>query len=385
MCHCIVINYECCIKGIELVILYCIADNMTPTTYFVAVDGVSNSLRTKFLKKLENKSKNVKVHTMQGFDLGVDFDSFTNDAAMVYARRLKYEERFVNNFETVHVFNQMPASLLIAQLLHKRHTSDEFDADASKLVESINFGKLCEGYKCYVLLDKNRSSKKGYAKKENDIYELLALKCKFTVLEIDEDDDDHDKQAQQFATRFYEDQFKWTRVDSCHVYSRHFPRTTHLIAGFDLDDTLIVTKSRQTFPQDEFDWQFKYEKKIIYYKMRKLLEAGYTVVVFTNQNGIQYGHVKLETMVNKIRYITDELNLPITVVMSTLRDFYRKPHTGMLDRIVANEIPSYVPRYRWIYVGDNVKGTSFDDSDFAQAAKMTYFDDSNFFNLNVMF
>ena len=55
---------------------------------------------------------------------------------------------------------------------------------------------------------------------------------------------------------------------------------TEKLAGFDMDWTLIKTKSGKTFAQSAHDWQFLYECTAE--KLRKLNEDSYQVVVFTN-------------------------------------------------------------------------------------------------------
>lgn len=63
------------------------------------------------------------------------------------------------------------------------------------------------------------------------------------------------------------------------------------IAGYDLDGTIITTKSEKRFPQDVDDWKlFPYVAS----KLTNLQQDGYKIVFFTNQNGISLGKYKVE-------------------------------------------------------------------------------------------
>ena len=55
------------------------------------------------------------------------------------------------------------------------------------------------------------------------------------------------------------------------------------IAAFDLDYTLIQTKSGRRFPKDKDDWKLMFPN--ISDKLKKL--EGYSIVVFTNQKNIE--------------------------------------------------------------------------------------------------
>jgi len=360
---------------------------MSPTSYLVAVDGVSSVLRDKFLKVLQQED-NVKVHTVEQFHIDLEEMMVHNDdtnAALLYARRIKYDEQFVNSIDAIHVFDRLPASILLYQLL-KIKDDNNFTDKAKQLVSDLKMNDICANYKCFILLDVNRHKSEGLAKILNFFYGLLAYKLMgdymVLVCEIDENSN-HDQQAAKFLQQFNNQRYNWKTVRTCHIYRHNFPRTTCLLAGFDLDNTLIMTRSRQLFPEDRHDWQFKYDKEIIKHKLRRLLYAGFMLVVFTNQNGIQFGHISLQDMTGKINDILRELDLPMMVVMATFRDFFRKPHTGMMDLIVE-KMPKNVSRRKWFFIGDNVNGTSFDDSDFAEATGIQFINDSNFFNMNIM-
>lgn len=62
------------------------------------------------------------------------------------------------------------------------------------------------------------------------------------------------------------------------------------IAGFDMDGTLIVTKSGKRFAKDAEDWKW-FDAKRVPEKLAQLVEDGFELVLFSNQNGIDKGNV----------------------------------------------------------------------------------------------
>lgn len=61
------------------------------------------------------------------------------------------------------------------------------------------------------------------------------------------------------------------------------------ILFIDLDNTIIETKSGNTFPQDANDWKFK---KNALYRMCQALDEYDFIVIITNQAGIEEGYIK---------------------------------------------------------------------------------------------
>ncbi len=92
------------------------------------------------------------------------------------------------------------------------------------------------------------------------------------------------------------------------------------IAAFDLDWTLIATKSGAKFPQDKFvmqtrvlcalkleqDWKFLYEK-IIPEKLVQLQHSGFRIVIFSNQGGNKQN--KVDDVTSKIHAISSQVCL----------------------------------------------------------------------------
>lgn len=98
-------------------------------------------------------------------------------------------------------------------------------------------------------------------------------------------------------------------------------RTTSCI--FDLDGTLIVTKSKRKFPKDENDWIFN--KDII----NRIIDlANYSsIIIITNQlkaNDLWY---------NKMKHIISILEFPVKVYIIQKYNIYRKPFPTLLNML----------------------------------------------------
>lgn len=146
------------------------------------------------------------------------------------------------------------------------------------------------------------------------------------------------------------------------------------IASFDMDDTLIATKTGMKFARDEFDWKWKYAS--IPDILRKMYRNKYIICVFTNQGkkdkkGCKETHADIIS--RKIDAIIADLGIPVQFYMATGKDTFRKPCNGMwmemLNRngLTADQIST---KYSF-YCGDAAgrKG-DFSDSDRAFASNV---------------
>ncbi|EWC45846.1 hypothetical protein DRE_04853 [Drechslerella stenobrocha 248] len=110
------------------------------------------------------------------------------------------------------------------------------------------------------------------------------------------------------------------------------------VAAFDLDSNLIETKSGRKFGKEADDW--KWWHATVPQRLRKAVDEGYRLVVFTNQNGLKLDSPKHEKQVKdwkqKINFIATALNLPLLVYAATATDFYRKPRLGMYERLLSD-------------------------------------------------
>lgn len=95
------------------------------------------------------------------------------------------------------------------------------------------------------------------------------------------------------------------------------------ILSFDMDDTLIKTKSGAKFPKDTKDWVFWHDKVVP--KLKEWSAKGFKIVIFTNQNGISKGHTTEAQIKEKIENITQKVGVPVQALIASADDSYRKP------------------------------------------------------------
>lgn len=123
------------------------------------------------------------------------------------------------------------------------------------------------------------------------------------------------------------------------------------IASYDIDGTIIITKSGKVFATDVSDW------KIIFPEVKSCLknlhENDFKIVFFTNQNGIEKGKILLADFKLKVENILKELEVPIQVFISVSSGIYRKPSTGMWDYLTNNTNGNIIiDKNKSFYVGD---------------------------------
>ncbi|KAJ5736752.1 uncharacterized protein N7483_001877 [Penicillium malachiteum] len=108
------------------------------------------------------------------------------------------------------------------------------------------------------------------------------------------------------------------------------------IAAFDLDSTLIKTRSGNTFPRSADDWQW-WDGSVAT-KLGSLHEEGYQVVIFSNQKKISIqkelkagktDSKSLAMFKEKLTAIMSALDIPMSVYAATQATEYRKPRLGM--------------------------------------------------------
>eukprot|EP01065_Artemidia_motanka_P053536 TRINITY_DN9959_c0_g1_i1.p1 TRINITY_DN9959_c0_g1~~TRINITY_DN9959_c0_g1_i1.p1 ORF type:complete len:575 (+),score=184.58 TRINITY_DN9959_c0_g1_i1:66-1727(+) len=98
------------------------------------------------------------------------------------------------------------------------------------------------------------------------------------------------------------------------------------IAGFDMDWTLIRTKSGATFPKNAHDWMLWHDK--VPSKLKALQEDGYKICIFTNQGGVLKGKETIGNIQMKIDNIQKALGVPLLAVIACGDDVFRKPRVN---------------------------------------------------------
>ena len=104
-------------------------------------------------------------------------------------------------------------------------------------------------------------------------------------------------------------QYVWQSFynDLLHVCEAGDVQSSEKIAGFDIDGTIITTKSGRVFPIDNKDWRLLYENRTRD-KLESLYREGYKIVFITNQAGLATGKLKLEDFRVKVEDIIRKLN-----------------------------------------------------------------------------
>ena len=177
----------------------------------------------------------------------------------------------------------------------------------------------------------------------------------------------------------------WIKQETLLIYnSNNNFKNNNKIISFDLDDTIIKTKSNKKlpegvslkakpsgkldfpegvslkakpsgklgFPIDKNDQEFKYNSN------KKLLEeynkGDTNIVIFTNQSSITkngYNKEIEDDIRNKIEDIIEKINIPIDVFISISNDKYRKPNNLMWDKMIEMRNKQFDLK-KCLYVGD---------------------------------
>ena len=146
-----------------------------------------------------------------------------------------------------------------------------------------------------------------------------------------------------------------TKVECCEcgtlLVLRYGPQCpSEKIAAFDLDSTLIETSSGRKFATGPKDWKLMVN---VQEKLELIQKSGYRIIIFTNQGGLSRGKPTQADLKEKIQAIAAKVNLPVVVMVSSGRDIYRKPCTGMWDYVIQNENGGIKPNLSYcFFVGD---------------------------------
>ncbi|CAM9401545.1 unnamed protein product [Ascophyllum nodosum] len=126
--------------------------------------------------------------------------------------------------------------------------------------------------------------------------------------------------------------------------------STHILA-FDMDETLIKTKSGKRFGDGGGDWQLMYGN--IPSALKAWYQRGYKVAIISNQLGVGKGKVDKRSLQLKVEAIVKALKVPVEVYLACQDDYYRKPRPGcweLLSRVNNGSLD--VLAEACLYVGD---------------------------------
>ena len=120
------------------------------------------------------------------------------------------------------------------------------------------------------------------------------------------------------------------------------------IASFDLDSTLIKTKSKKRFAGDEHDWEF-YSKNVIE-KLKSLYDRDFIIIIITNQAGLKNDKT-INVWRKKMDEILSQINLPIKLYASTSHNKFRKPLPTLLLKFYEDYVVESINKESF-YCGD---------------------------------
>jgi len=115
------------------------------------------------------------------------------------------------------------------------------------------------------------------------------------------------------------------------------------IAAFDLDDTIIVPSGGGKWARSATSW--KWWDQSVPTKLKSLHDAGYLVVILSNQGNIslkdntkalQKDSVSLGNLKSQIGSIFRQIDFPISIYAATSQDKYRKPRVGMWEEMLED-------------------------------------------------
>lgn len=145
------------------------------------------------------------------------------------------------------------------------------------------------------------------------------------------------------------DAFLVDKIDSVVVKNYSSP-SSKMVAGFDMDSTLINTKSGKTFALSPDDWVLWAPEVVP--KLQELHKQGYKLVIITNQGGVEKGTTTVEDVQARIDAFQAAVGTPMLSIMLTKDDIYRKPLPAAWDLLEKFNGGVTILKDKSFYCGD---------------------------------
>lgn len=170
--------------------------------------------------------------------------------------------------------------------------------------------------------------------------------------------------------------------DELKPVSKDKPNTPITVWGFDMDSTLITTKSGKTFATDENDWIPWNDKVTEMFRSKETDDVW--IVIFTNQLAVSKGKVTIDTLSKKFKAVIDYYGIgaKTAIYILTEKDKYRKPHTHAWSFFIDNHKDCTIDMKLSFYCGDAAgRRTDFSSSDryFAHNIGLKFLTPEQFF------
>lgn len=172
----------------------------------------------------------------------------------------------------------------------------------------------------------------------------------------------------------------WELIDNKEllIYTPTDMQHTSKIASFDVDGTIIKTKSGKRFPTSTDDWVLNFSK--IPLCLKELYKDNFKIVFFTNQSGVGNDSTKINDFKTKIETILKTLSVPVQVFVALKKTIYRKPMLGMWHTLEnCKNVGTKIDKNNSFYVGD---AAGREDS-WAPQKKKDHSSADRFFAINV--
>jgi bifunctional polynucleotide phosphatase/kinase len=135
-----------------------------------------------------------------------------------------------------------------------------------------------------------------------------------------------------------------------YLWSKTLP-SCNKVAAFDIDHTIITTKSGKNFPTNAQDW--KWFDKCVPDKLKDLNDKGYRILFITNQAGIEKQKVSFAELKSKFEAMLVELDIPVFIFIATGENHFRKPSVEIWRFFLKNCNKSIeIDHNESFYVGD---------------------------------
>jgi DNA 3'-phosphatase len=362
-------------------------------SYRLSLGGVACTTKSTILKNLYFRDLTVHLTDYKELHDKYKFDHRVGGILYVAHRYMNIIEQLKNkdDFETaLQIYDRHPMESIVYETMRQNIDLEETrkifdDCAAMGLVFDFKpiIMRIKPGTESHVVrMMKERGNgidlmDEKYVRDQNERFEIFARSFGADEYIIDCSKNITEQQI-EIKQYFFNLIYKWYLVnDSLYVYEYKLPIMNKKIAAFDLDGTLIETKSGEVYEKDSEDWKWKYYD--IYSTFVHLIKKKYTIVIVTNQLGISTGKVEASSMQKKINDICKTLGLPIFVLMASKMDKFRKPLTGTMEYLVSKY--PHIDTKESFYCGDNVNGTLPHDSEYAKACGMKFVYDFQYFNI----